>query len=377
MPQNAGAAAPQNRFFDLQHVKIGKYKILGKLGKGGMGDIYKAVQEPPLKLVVALKVLPPQHTRDDEFTKRFEIEANAIARLNHQNIVNIYEYGEDSGYRYIAMKYIDGMDLGCYLADVKTMPIPDIIDFTKQICRGLLFAHKNGVVHRDIKPQNILLDKNKVIHITDFGIAKVRSEPGPTVTGSTVGTPEYMSPEQAQGKDIDAQSDIYSLGIVMYEMLTGKPPFTANNSVAVAYKQVHEQPLPPASKRRDTPQSLDSIVRRALKKDKSERYRSVKELMADLDKVDVTERPDRKTVVLGGSPRPGSKNKDDDRRITDRRNGDRRNGNRRAFEGARHPFFSAAYWKMMIKTQWPSLIAIAALGAAIVMFMFKGWPNFN
>jgi len=387
MPQNenvrpptarpVGGVKPQNKFFDLQPKYIGNYRIISTIGKGGMGEIYKAEQvQAKLRRYVALKVLPPQFLHNDELYQRFVIEAKAIMRLNHQNIVNIYEYGEDNGYHFIAMQYIDGMDLGCYIANTRNMDIPEIINFAKQICRGLLYAHSHGVVHRDIKPQNLLLDKDNIIHITDFGIAKVTSEPGPTQTGSTVGTPEYMSPEQAQGKDIDKQSDIYSLGIVMYEMLTGKPPFTANNSMAVAYKQVHEHPSPPSLKRKSTPKQLELIILKALKKEKHERYATVEDMMNHLDKVDITERANPKTVVINQT-KPGKKSKDEDRRITDRRNGDRRNGSRRAFEGAHHPVFSGTYWKMMVKTQWPSLLAIAALGAAVVLVALRGWPNFS
>ncbi|MBN2037327.1 MAG: serine/threonine protein kinase, partial [Chitinispirillaceae bacterium] len=216
---------------------ISHYKVLGRLGKGGMGDIYKAIQIP-LNRIVALKVLPPHFGRDEEFAKRFEIEAKAISLLQHQNIVSIYEYGEAEGYRYFAMQFVDGMDLARYIADRKEMSVIEIIDFSKQICRGLRYAHNNNVIHRDIKPQNILIDKSSIVKLSDFGIAKIFSRTDEiTMTGFTLGTPEYMSPEQALGKRIDHQTDIYSLGIVMYEMLAKKPPFLARDPMAVAYKQ--------------------------------------------------------------------------------------------------------------------------------------------
>jgi serine/threonine-protein kinase len=363
----------KNKYLDIVPAKIGKYRILGKIGKGGMGDIYKAVQEP-LKSIVALKVLPLQLSRDDEFTTRFRKEGDAVSRLGtHQNIVTMYDYGEDDGYLFIAMQFIDGMDLGTYIADTKTVAVLDIINFSKQICRGLLHAHENDIVHRDIKPQNLLLDKNKVIHIADFGIAKAFSSTDITMTGSTVGTPEYMSPEQAQGKKIDAQSDIYSLGIVMYEMLTRKPPFVANNSMAVAYKQVHEQPIPPSVKRKETPKQLELIILKALKKDKRDRYDSVKALLAHLDRVDPDERMDRPTqqISLDGKSRTRAmiaEAKDQDRRIVDRRGGDRRGG---GLEGAYEPVFSLAYWKTMARIHWPSWLAIAALGGALAAHVFK------
>ena len=158
--------------------QIGNYKILGRLGKGGMGDIYKAVQNS-LNRVVALKVLPPHFGRDPEFAKRFEIEAKAISLLQHQNIVSIYEYGEENGYRYFAMQFVDGVDLSRFIEDHKEVPINAVVDFSKQICRGLRYAHNHNVIHRDIKPQNILIDRNNTAKLSDFGIAKIFS-PTPT-----------------------------------------------------------------------------------------------------------------------------------------------------------------------------------------------------
>jgi serine/threonine-protein kinase len=361
----------KNKFLDLLPAVIGKYRVLGKLGKGGMGDIYKAMQEP-LNRVVALKVLPPQLSRDDEYAKRFEIEAKAVSLLEHQNIVNIYEYGEDEGYRFIAMQFIDGMDLSVYLAETKVIAVSDVIDFSKQICRGLRYAHSHNVIHRDIKPQNLLLDKNNVVHITDFGIAQIFSGADITVTGVTVGTPEYMSPEQAMGKKIDAPSDIYSLGIVMYEMLTRKPPFVANNAMAIAYKQVHEPPMPPSVKRKDTPKQLELIILKALKKEKRDRYESVEELLSHLDKVDPDERVDRPTLQFRAATSKlqtaAQSAADDERRITDRRSGDRRGG---IIGGVSLPMFSAGYWKTMARIHWPSWLAIAAIGAALAVHVFK------
>ena len=217
---------------------IGKYKIIGKLGRGGMGDIYKAIQEP-LNRVVALKVLPPSLSRDSEFSVRFEAEAKAISLLQHQNITSIYEYGEEDGYRFFTMQYVDGVDLAKRIHVGKHLSIPEVIDISKQICRGLRYAHERNIVHRDIKPQNILIDTNGVVRISDFGIAKIFSNNAITVTGMTVGTPEYMSPEQGEGGVLDVQTDLYSMGIVMYEMLTKSPPFTADNPMAIIYKHVY------------------------------------------------------------------------------------------------------------------------------------------
>jgi serine/threonine-protein kinase len=346
---------------------ISHYKILGRLGKGGMGDIYKAIQDP-LNRIVALKVLPPQFGRDDEFAKRFEIEAKAISLLQHQNIVSIYEYGDEEGYRFFAMQFVDGVDLAHYIAERREVPIPEVIDFAKQICRGLRYAHNHSVIHRDIKPQNILIEKNNVVKLSDFGIAKIFSRADEiTMTGFTLGTPEYMSPEQALGKKIDAQTDIYSLGIVMYEMLTKKPPFLARDPMAVAYKQVHEQAPPPSQKRRDTPKRLELIILKALKKDKADRYSTVEEMLHHLDSVDPSERADKTTASFpetgtetesanGQKPTEYSKN---DRRIVDRR------------MGATALFGDKNYWLELVRTQWITWILLAGLGAMFFLHLIR------
>lgn len=353
----------RQRTTDYIPSRISHYKIISKIGKGGMGDIYKAIQEP-LNRVVALKVLPPQLSRDDEFAKRFEIEAKAISLLQHQNIVSIYEYGEEDGLRFFAMQFVDGADLARHIDQPKPLPISEIIDFSKQICRGLRYAHSCNIIHRDIKPQNVLIEKSGVARLSDFGIAKIFSGTDITLTGSAVGTPEYMSPEQAQGKKLDAQTDIYSMGIVMYEMLTKKPPFIGNNPMAVAYKQVHELPAPPSLKRRDTPKRLELIILKAIKKDKHERYASVGELLEHLDSVDPEERIEGTTILFN----PRKKEEKDEnsrknRRITDRRSGDRRGGTIQIKSGK--------YWLEMVKTQWLSWILIGIVGAALMVHLLK------
>jgi serine/threonine protein kinase len=344
---------------------ISHYKILGRLGKGGMGDIYKAIQDP-LNRMVALKVLPPQRGRDDEFAKRFEIEAKAISLLQHQNIVSIYEYGDEDGYRFFAMQFVDGMDLAHYIAERREIPIPEIIDFSKQICRGLRYAHNHTVIHRDIKPQNILIEKNKIVKLSDFGIAKIFSRTDEiTMTGFTLGTPEYMSPEQALGKKIDAQTDIYSLGIVMYEMLTKKPPFLARDPMAVAYKQVHEQAPPPSHKRKDTPKRLELIILKAIKKEKEERYSSVEEMLDHLDSVDPDERIDQTTASfpatgIGDGAAKGHK-------PTELSKSDRRIVDRRSYGG----FGDKGYWLELVRTQWITWILMASLGAAFFLHLLR------
>ncbi|MGB7570003.1 MAG: serine/threonine-protein kinase [Chitinivibrionales bacterium] len=349
---------------------IGPYKVLQIIGMGGMGVIYKALQQP-LNRVVALKVLPPQFCNNEEVARRFEIEAKAISLLQHQNIVNIYEYGNEDGFRYFAMQFVDGNNLSAVIHHKKIMPIHDVIDFSKQICRALRYAHAQNVIHRDIKPHNILIDKENVVRLTDFGIAKIFSMDNITMTGVTVGTPEYMSPEQAEGNQVDAQTDIYSLGVVMYEMLAKKPPFTANNPIAIAYKHVHEMPVPPSVRRRDTPKRLELIVLKALKKKKADRYESVAEMLEHLDSVDLDEFVERPTVSFSTKPlsiQPEPENKNVfDKRITDRREAQRRN--------LQKPFknliFDKDYWIDLFAQQWLSLSLCAVLAIILFIHLFS------
>lgn len=354
----------KNKTVDTIPARISHFKILGKIGKGGMGDIYKAIQQP-LNRIVALKVLPPNLSRDGEFAKRFEIEAKAISLLQHQNIVSIFDYGEEDGLQYFAMQFVDGTDLGRHIAENKMLPLAEVIDLSKQICRGLRYAHSCNIIHRDIKPQNVLLEKNGVVRLSDFGIAKIFSGTNITMTGSAVGTPEYMSPEQAQGKPLDAQTDIYSLGIVMYEMVTRHPPFVGNNPMAVAYKQVHELPVPPSMKRKDTPKRLELIILKALKKEKQDRYSSIEEMLDHLDSVDLDEKVGHSTVHIKSNGNSVSKEPDSfDRRITDRRSeGRSKTGN--------YKIFSYKYWIEMVKMQWLTWLMTAALGGALLYHVFN------
>ncbi len=332
---------------------------------GGMGVIYKAMQEP-LNRIVALKVLLPLTSRNEESSKRFELEAKAISLLQHQNIVNIYEYGEEGEYRFFAMQFVDGEDLAKKIQRRKNMSYTEIIDISKQICRGLRYAHSKSVIHRDIKPQNVLIDKGGVALLSDFGIAKIFSSTHLTLTGVTVGTPEYMSPEQAEGRTLDQQTDIYSLGIMMYEMVAREPPFTGENPVSIAYKQVHETPIPPSVRRKDIPKRLELIILKALKKEKRDRYGSAEEMLEHLDSVDLDERVERPTLSF--TNRREETEHVLDKRITDRRSGDRRRG--RAGRGASGrsagSLLDLEYWIEMVRSQWLALLLGGGVGIAFI-----------
>lgn len=318
---------------DEYPTQIGRYAILGVLGKGGMGNVYKARQES-LNRVVALKVLPAEFSRRKEFSQRFLTEAKAVSRLQHANIVQVYDYGEEDGQQFIVMQYVEGRNLGSVLAEKKTLPLEQVVDFSRQVLRALRYAHRENVIHRDIKPQNILVDDGGRIYVTDFGIAKMyASEPAGTKitnTGMVVGTPEYMSPEQAEGLELNQQTDLYSLGIVLYELVTGYPPFTADTPLGVAYKHVNTEPVAPGVKIPALNPCLEGIILKLLKKDRAYRYRIADEVLDDLDRVFAPRGEDTSRLSsVPGPAAPPPEHPPVERRGSDRRRLDRRLGERR------------------------------------------------
>jgi serine/threonine-protein kinase len=259
---------------------ISHYKILEKLGEGGMGVVYLA-EDTKLKREVAIKFLPHYISSNEEERKRFEIEAQAAAALNHSNIATIHAIGEADDEIFIVMEYINGMELK---DKIKSGPIPasEAINISLQIAEGLEAAHKKGIVHRDIKSQNIMITKDGKVKIMDFGLAKIGKGAQVTKIGSTVGTAAYMSPEQAKGEDLDHQTDIWSFGVVLYEMLTGQLPFKRDYEQAVMFAIVNEQPKPVHKYRDDISSELDHILNRALEKDPEDRYQSVADMLGEL-----------------------------------------------------------------------------------------------
>jgi serine/threonine protein kinase len=256
---------------------LNQYRVVAQIGRGGMATVYKAYQ-PGLDRYVAIKVLPPYYAEEPGFVQRFTQEARAVARLRHPNILTVHDFGEADGITYIVMEFVEGGTLKQRLAQPLAMEAA--IDLTIQVGQALQYAHSEGIIHRDVKPGNVLLPRERWALLSDFGIAKiVQSTLGLTQTGVGIGTPEYMSPEQGQGLDIDGRSDIYSLGVMLHEMVTGRVPFSADTPFAVVMQHV-SQALPlPSHVNPDIPESLERVILKAMAKQPAERYQTAAEMV--------------------------------------------------------------------------------------------------
>ena len=261
-----------------------RYEIIEKIGNGGMATVYKATDKV-LKRYVAVKILRDEFTTDEEFIKRFEVEAQSAARLTHPNIVSIYDVGVDGNLYYIVMELIQGKTLKeIIIKERGPLPWKWSINVAIQIASALEMAHRNNIIHRDIKPHNIIITEDGIAKVTDFGIAKAVSNSTITAFGTTIGSVHYFSPEHARGGYTDAKSDLYSLGVVMYEMVTGKVPFDADTPVSVALKHMQEEPEEPIEVNPNLPTAVNKIIMRALKKDTTLRYQTASEMLIDLRK---------------------------------------------------------------------------------------------
>jgi len=260
-----------------------RYQIEQLLGTGGMADVHLAT-DTLLGRRVAVKILHPQYAKDPVFIQRFRQEAQAAANLNQQNIVNVYDWGVDEGLDYLVMEYVEGSNLKDIILGGGPLLPERAVEIAVAICSALEAAHANGIVHRDIKPQNIIVMPDNQIKVMDFGIARAAGGSAMTQTGTILGTAQYISPEQAQGRTADPRSDLYSLGIVIYEMLTGKVPFDGESPVSIAYKHVREDPLPPAMMNPDISPELEAVVMKALAKNPENRYQNAQEMQADLER---------------------------------------------------------------------------------------------
>lgn len=266
-----------------------RYKITKKLGGGGMSRVYLA-EDSILKRSVAIKAIRIPAGEKEEAIKRFEREVHNLTQLSHNNIVNVFDVTEDDENFYLVMEYIEGLTLSEYIQKNHPLDVDTILNFINQIINGIKHAHDTKIVHRDIKPQNILVDENQTLKILDFGIAKALSETTMTETNHVLGTVQYLSPEQARGDITDNGTDIYSMGVVLYEMLIGKPPFSGETAVSIAIKHIQD-PMPNVTdERSDIRQALSNVVLKATEKDKMERYQSVREMQNDLETVMSDER---------------------------------------------------------------------------------------
>ena len=262
-----------------RRILANRYELVRQIGSGGMAVVYQAY-DTALDRTVAIKLLREEYADDPDFTRRFQKEAQAVARMSHQNIVNIYDFGESDGVAYLVMEYVEGSTLKDIIARTGPLPVGLVIDYSIQLCYGMAQAHAHDIVHKDIKPHNIMVDRNHIVKVTDFGIAQAMNNLTITHNKGILGSAHYFSPEQARGEQVDYATDIYSLGIVMYEMLAGKVPFTGENPVTVALKHMQEKPPGLTKQREGVPMELERIIFKALEKKPAYRFKSMQE-MAD------------------------------------------------------------------------------------------------
>lgn len=292
--------------------QLGRYEVISELGQGAMGVVYKA-RDPLIDRIVAIKTinLGLAQEEKDEYEGRFYQEARAAGRLNHPNIVTIYDVGKSGDIAYIAMEFLQGCELRDLMREHEKLPVDQVLDMVAQVASGLAYAHEHEIVHRDIKPSNIMVIRDGHVKITDFGIARMASSAVRTQTGMVLGSPKYMSPEQVMGRVIDQRSDIFSLGVMLYEMLTGEAAFTGENINAIMFQTLNYIPAAPSALNSKVPEMLNFIVAKALAKGLDDRYQNAKDFAADLracretmprsDRpIDITEKKKPSAIVANG-----------------------------------------------------------------------------
>ncbi|HET6266768.1 MAG TPA: serine/threonine-protein kinase [Acidobacteriota bacterium] len=270
-------------FMNVATVLEGRYQVLKELGRGGMGIVFQAYDKE-LKETVAIKILSPLLSNDPEALERLKREVSAARRVTHPNVIRIHDISEIGGLHFVSMEYFEGVSLKDYLRKSGPLSMMQGYNIASQICDGLEAAHRQGVIHRDLKSQNIIVGPANLAKIIDFGLARSGQMEGLTATGLIMGTPEYMAPEQVAGKHVDERADIYSLGIILYEIFTGRVPFSGNSAIAVGFMQIKETPPTPRSINPQLQPEVERVILKALEKDPAFRFRSVSELKSELEK---------------------------------------------------------------------------------------------
>jgi len=278
----AGASQLPTSFLNVASALDSRFQVLQELGRGGMGIIFQA-QDKQLNEQVAIKILSPLLSHDPSNLDRLKREVSAARRITHPNVIRIHDISELNGLHFVSMEYFHGTNLKDHIRKTHGLSPSEAHVIAEQICDGLEAAHRQGVVHRDLKSQNIIINDSGDIKIIDFGLARTAQLEGMTATGLIMGTPEYMAPEQVAGKKVDERADIYSLGIILYELFTGRVPFTGDSPIAVGFRQMKEQPEAPRQINPNISPEIEKVILKALQKDALLRYQSVQELRADLE----------------------------------------------------------------------------------------------
>lgn len=278
----AGNSQMPTTFMNVAAALEGRYQILKELGRGGMGIVFQAYDKQ-LNEQVAIKILSPMLSTNSEALERMKREVSAARRITHPNVIRIHDISEAGGLNFVSMEYFNGVSLKDQIRKSGAMSLMQAFNIAAQICEGLEAAHQKGVIHRDLKSQNIIVNAAGQIKIIDFGLAHTAQLEGLTATGLIMGTPEYMAPEQVEGKKVDERADIYSLGIILYEIFTGKVPFSGDSAIAIGFKQMKEEPPKPRTLNGQLPEAVENVILKALSKSPLQRYRSANELKDDLE----------------------------------------------------------------------------------------------
>jgi serine/threonine protein kinase len=282
-------------FMNIASALEGRYQVMKELGRGGMGIVFQA-HDKQLNESVAIKILSPLLSNDTDALERLRREVSAARRITHPNVIRIHDISEAKGLQYVSMEYFNGRSLKDYIRSRNSLSQKEALNIAVQIADALEAAHRQGVVHRDLKSQNVLVDSANQVKVIDFGLAHSAHLQGMTATGLIMGTPEYMAPEQVAGRKVDERADIYALGIILYELFTGRVPFTGDSAIAVGFRQMKEPPAPPRNWNPELPEAIERVVLKALEKEPLRRYSTVTELKTDLERAVLEPIPTAKTA---------------------------------------------------------------------------------